>query len=358
MPTRESNSAELAQKHRLVADYLQRRNLDAVFLTRRANFAWFTGGGRNYVNTAADVGVATLMISPDEVRCITSTIEGPRMEAEEVGRFGIEVLTFPWQNAEAARRTFEELTAHKTVVADVRLPAMPESVQPTEPDFDRLRWKRTAQEINRYRQLGRECTAALEQVAGTIEPGQSEAEIAGRIRQVMAERNARTPVCLIAADERIVRFRHPIPTEKRVERIVMLVAGVERDGLNCSLSRLVSFGPLSEDRERRHHAVCTVDARIIHATRPGKTLADIWQVLTEAYAEAGFPNEWCHHHQGGPCGYQGRDAKATPGSALPILEDQAFAWNPSIAGTKSEDTILTTSFAPEVLTLPTDWPMR
>jgi len=37
---------------------------------------------------------------------------------------------------------------------------------------------------------------------------------------------------------------------------------------------------------------------------------------------------------------------------------QAFAWNPSITGTKSEDTILTApgGGAPEFLTQPLDWP--
>jgi hypothetical protein len=40
-----------------------------------------------------------------------------------------------------------------------------------------------------------------------------------------------------------------------------------------------------------------------------------------------------------------------------VLENQAFAWNPSIVGAKQEDTILCTKDGIEVLTAPSkDWP--
>jgi len=59
--------------------------------------------------------------------------------------------------------------------------------------------------------------------------------------------------------------------------------------------------------------------------------------------------------RGGPMGYEGRDFKATPTETREVVEDQAVGWNPSIAGTKSEDTILSSG---EVLTLTKDWPLR
>jgi hypothetical protein len=39
------------------------------------------------------------------------------------------------------------------------------------------------------------------------------------------------------------------------------------------------------------------------------------------------------------------------------MPNQAFAWNPSIAGTKSEDTILVREEGIEFLSLSSGWPM-
>jgi hypothetical protein len=75
------------------------------------------------------------------------------------------------------------------------------------------------------------------------------------------------------------------------------------------------------------------------------------------YARVGFADEWRLHHQGGPAGYEPREYLATPDSAEVVAEGQVYAWNPSIAGTKSEDTILVGQDGNEVLTAIQGWPM-
>jgi Xaa-Pro aminopeptidase len=155
---------------------------------------------------------------------------------------------------------------------------------------------------------------------------------------------------LIAADERIGQFRHPIPTAKKIDKYCMVVICGQRDGLIVSMTRLVAFDKLSEDLAGRHQAVAEVDAAVIAATHPGKTAGEMFTVIQQAYAANGFPEEWRLHHQGGATGYVGRDWKpARADDPTLILENQAFAWNPSITGTKSEDTIIATASGPEVI---------
>jgi len=77
---------------------------------------------------------------------------------------------------------------------------------------------------------------------------------------------------------------------------------------------------------------------------------EIFSVIQMAYADNGHANEWQLHHQGGSTGYAGREVFATPESTVRVREGQAFAWNPSITGVKSEDTVLCTAGGIEVLT--------
>ena len=129
----------------------------------------------------------------------------------------------------------------------------------------------------------------------------------------------------------------------------MVVTCASYRGLITSCTRFVHFGPLPEDLRRKQQAVADVDTAVILATRPERTLGEIFGELQKAYAAAGFAEEWKLHHQGGPTGYANRELVATPGDATGVLENQAFAWNPSITGAKSEDTILVTPEGLEIL---------
>jgi hypothetical protein len=100
-----------------------------------------------------------------------------------------------------------------------------------------------------------------------------------------------------------------------------------------------------------------VDTELHLASQVGTPVKDIFRQAVAAYDAVGFADEWQLHHQGGPCGYQGRDYLGTPTATGVVLENQPFAWNPSITGTKSEDTILATSQGTQVITPATNWPM-
>ena len=108
---------------------------------------------------------------------------------------------------------------------------------------------------------------------------------------------------------------------------------------------------------RKAEAVAQVDATFLAATRPGHVLGQVFRRATATYAETGFTDERQWHHQGGPAGYERREHIATSGSQDVVQADQVYAWNPSIAGTRSEDTILVTAAGPEMLTAIDGWPL-
>jgi antitoxin VapB len=147
-------------------------------------------------------------------------------------------------------------------------------------------------------------------------------------------------VVLAAADERIERYRHPLPSEAPMRRRLMLVVVAERFGLHVAATRFKELVRPDAELRRRIDAVAEVQLALREATRPGATLGDCFAAAQAAYARVGFPDEWRLHHQGGLIGYQGRERIAVPTDPTVIEPGMAFAWNPSITGTKVEETFL------------------
>jgi Xaa-Pro aminopeptidase len=341
---------ELTEKQRRVTRFLEQHGLDGVLLGTIANFAWITGGRTNRVGSATEVGPAHILVTRQGRYLITDEVEAPRLLAEELEGQGVEALTYPWHAADplaAARRV-----VGGRVAADTAVPGS----EPLPTEFGELRWSLTSEEVERYRWVGEHAGVAMTHALFHLRPGLSEQQIAGMLAEALIGFGLQPTVLLVAADDRIARFRHPLPTERRLKQAAMLVVGARRWGLITSFTRMLYFGEPEAELRRRHAAVTAIDAAYLRATRPGAVAGEVFRAGMAAYAAHGFPNEWTCLHQGGATGYMGRDYRATPDTPHRVRDRQAFAWNPSLTGTKSEDTVLITAAGPEVLTQTPDLP--
>jgi Xaa-Pro aminopeptidase len=326
--------------------------LAGVLLTTAANFAWLTGGASSTVGTATEMGAASLLVTQDAVVLIADNIERTRLEAEELPDAGIDYESYPWHAPDLPGAVARRARGGR-VAADTAVPG----TEPLAPDFTRLRCSLLPTEIERYRWLGEHVALCMTRACFEARPGLSEHRIAGMLSGDLHAFGITPTLLLVGADERAFRFRHPIPTDRRLQSHLLLAIGARRWGLIASMTRLVHFGPLPDELRRKHDAVVRVDAAFLHATRPGAPVREIFAAGCRAYAEAGYPDEWIHHHQGGPTGYAGRDYRATPETDALVQPHQAFAWNPTIAGTKSEDTLIATADGPAILTATPDLPV-
>jgi Xaa-Pro aminopeptidase len=343
---------EVQTKIEALRALMAEEELDSIVLGGATNFSWITGGGDDVVALASERGAAAVVITMEGQFVVCDNIEAGRISAEEISGLDFDIVSDEWH-----KDNFMELL-ERVVVGDVAADgAWLRGASDFNAEINHIRWGLLEPEIERYRALGADVSRSLSETAREIEVGWTEHEIAGLLTGKLKRLNIAPNVILIAADARIERFRHPIPTEKKLSRYAMLVASVRRHGLQASATRLVHFGELSADLRVRHDAVCRVDACFCLETKPGAKAATIFERAVQTYAATGYKDEWRLHHQGGACGYAGRDYKATPDTREVVLENQAFAWNPSITGTKSEDTIVVTSAGPEVLTAAVDWPM-
>ncbi len=341
---------ELESKLNTIQALLKKHGLDALLLNRVSSFAWATCGASSYINTASSDGLGSLLITPRGRYLLTTNIEAPRFEKEEkLAEQGWEIKASPWHETSDA---VGELARGLKLGADGPLPGAVD----LSGEMARLRAALLPEEVERFRILGRRCAEAMDGAIRSIRPGMSEHEIAARMALEAESRAAQAIVNLVATDERIFNFRHPLPTPKKLERYAMIVLCGRWKGLVCSITRLVYFGRLPEELRRKMAATAQVDAVFLAATRPGARLCDVFQRAVDAYAAAGFPGEWRLHHQGGPAGYEPRETLATPTATDPVTVGQVFAWNPSITGTKSEDSILVGEQENEVLTEISGWP--
>jgi len=329
---------------------LLRQHIGGVVLQHQKNVSWFIGG-RSHVNTASEPACCVLIITPADCVLISNNIESERLIEEEMGLgnhrnlFTTEV--WPWnephiKNSLIAKYT-EQLDHYKV---DGELEA----------ELLQLRTRVDEADEPELMLLGRLAADAMEQTATLIRRGLSEFQIAAELAKQCLERELEPIVNLIAVDERIFTRRHPQPTTMLLDRYAMLVVCGRRNGLIASATRLVHFGPIPADILHRHEAATVIDTKLIHATKPGVSLEHMYSTIPNLYKEAGYPDEYKLHHQGGLTGYSTRERLAVEGERIVVAEGQVYAWNPSIAGAKSEDTIYVKNNSATVITSSNNFP--
>jgi len=342
---------EFQAKKTILKDYLNRSGFDGILLSMKDNEAWLTCGGSCWVGKDSQQGAVDLLYVDGRFILITAQNEADRVSDEELANLGFEVAIYPWYESKLS--TFREYTKGKKIVSDTGYDGTENRYQ----EIVRLRYAMQPEEIERARKLGSDCAKAMFETCNEINPGDTEHEAAARITGKLMAMGIEAPCCLIASDERILKYRHPIPTFKKIDKLCMVVICGVRHGLVMSLSRLVSFGPISEDLKKRHLACCKVATEFIQKTVIGKNVSEVFRDGIEAYKTVGYPEDWKLHHQGGSIGYDGRDYCCNFNISEIIVENQMFAWNPTITGTKVEDTFIITRNGPEILSEIPGWPV-
>ena len=346
---------EFQEKETRLHAILDANGLDGILLKKQANFSWLTAGGYNRVGLATEAGVTTLLVTRTGRYVIANRIEMRRMLVEEgLSDLGFEPLEYEWfedRETELVRKVVPDTgkVGADTEVAGFRL---------MEGGIRQARYSLTPPEIERFRFLGEKASLAVEKVMLGVRRGDSELEIAGRVGPELWKHGIDLPGILVAADERIYTYRHPIPTAKMLRRQLMVAVNARYKGLVLSLTRMLHLGRPAPALAQQFENNLEIECRMIAATIPGAAITEPFFAAQEGYREFGAGEEWQLHHQGGGIGYAGRDFKVTPTSSGAVQKDQAFCWNPSITGTKTEDSFIATSAGPDMLSQAVVFPTK
>lgn len=342
---------ELEPKLQTMRSALGSDGLGGLRLRGHDWFAWATCGGSNSVLWTSELGVAELLVTETGAFVLADAIDAARLEQEELPD-GLELIELPW--AEPDRR--EAFVVDQVGGGGVASDAPMGRERPLPEALASVRLRLGPAELDRYRLLGREAAAAMTETLRSAMPEAAEREIAAVGAATLLRRGIHPGLVLVGGARRLPLFRHPTPTAEPLgDRAIVVFCG-RRHGLYANLTRFVYFRRPTPEERRLASAVAEVEAVAWNASRPGVTLGEIYAAVATAYTRLGFPGAELEHHQGGVTGYRSRELLATPGNRMTIQLGSAVAWNPSLPGSKIEDTAVVASRDLETLTLDPAWP--
>jgi antitoxin VapB len=327
-------------------ELMKHKGLEAIVLRRNPNLAWAIAG-RAHVPTTIDAACFDLIISQDSATAITNVVEAPRLIAEELPS-EVSVKTIKWSEGRDP-----QLPTGAKVGCDQ--PGADRVDLATEIEI--IRASLIESDVARYRDICSDAAIALGSAMKQVVSSDREIDVAGLITHALWQADLEIAFLGVAGQDRVHKFRHPLPTSAVVGNRVSASICAKRKGLIASVTRIVSFEAISNVMAKDYEAIFKVEAAMLDATVVGKPFSDPINAAIAAYPANGFDSdEWTKHHQGGPTGFLPRDWPAHTGSARLIANNQPIAWNPTGKGFKAEDTIIATNSGVKILSMDPDWP--
>ena len=215
---------DIDRKQERISAFLARKKYDGLLLKRACNFAWFTSGAVCPHDHAGEPAAA-LFVSPEARVVLADNIESSQLFDRQLCGMGFQLKQRPWHEGRSG--LLEDLCRGRNVACDLpQAGATGESVE-----ISGLRLPLTALECERLRKLGGIVAHAVEATARHIEPGQTEADIAGQIANRLIRHEVQPVELRAVADGRGRAYRHWSYSDNALRRWCFISATVSRWGL-------------------------------------------------------------------------------------------------------------------------------
>jgi Xaa-Pro aminopeptidase len=343
---------ELKEKFARVRKMMGDEGLDGVLLSSIHNFYWITGGKGDMVDRSCGQASARILILADGAYAVCNSSEMYRVFDEELTDGSFKLIGFRWHEDE--REALKPYMEGKMIGSDNGI----YGTRDISGKIQALRYVLTEAEEKRMDEIGPEAARILEDSVRDIRPGETEHEAAGRVVGRLLAKGYAVPVILVASDERLLKYRHPLPTGKKIEKCAMIAICAQKYGLTVSISRITSFEPLSKEIRDKYEALLKIDATYILNTKAGVPAREVLEKGYAVYKSTGYEEDFHLHHQGGALGYLTRDYCANFETEDVALDHQGFSWNPTIAGVKLEDTYVVRGEEQKIISYTGNWVYR
>jgi len=325
-----------------------------ILLSKEENISYLTMGARNHITFNTTEGVASVLITDEKAFFITNNIEKERLFNEEIHpdlhHFFTPVVYNWWENEYDVVQKLVRIDhlisdSGRYLTRDITLQIAPKRFIMSEFEKETLR------------EVGTVIDDVFFNTMDELHPAMTEIEVQGLFSNEFLKQNYEPILVLVFSDKSSMLYRHNLPRPVRLGERCFVSVCIRYKGLILSSTRSILFKENDKIRDQ-HNKNCYVDATVIAQSRPGKKVSEAFKALQEAYSEKGFEGEWQHHHQGGLAGYKSRELVAKPNANYVFQKGNCLAWNPTICGTKSEDTAVLNEMGNEIVSFPerSQWP--
>lgn len=328
---------------------LEPLELDALYITRPENVRYLTG--------FPHPEDAQVLIAPEGAFLLTD----PRYpEAERESRIPARVL-----KREEREALFRDLRGrvgfeaeHLPYAALERLQELsPAEWVPTKGVVERLRLKKSPEEVARIRQAQALAERALERALALLRPGVEEREVALEIefflRKEGAEGVAFPPIVASGARGALP---HAGASEKRLEpgELITLDLGAKVAGYHSDMTRTVALGKPSPEMRRVYEAVQEALEVALQGLKPGRTGKEVDALAREALGRHGLDRYFVHSlgHGVGLAVHEGpglspyTEEVLEPGMVVTV---EPGVYLPGVGGVRIEELVLITEDGIELL---------
>ena len=329
--------AEIEEKLIRVRALLENEKKEAFLFLKHPNFSWITAGAKGFVANCFDDSAIAILVTKTGAYAICNVIEEPRVKEEEhLEELGFEFMVYAWQKNGIHDAVKKQVGNVNTVLCDTPFAEACVATDLLRP----LRIQFTKNEIGRWLHLGDVMSKALEEYLATVTPGMTEYEIAGGISKALWKHNIEQVMHLVSVDERVDKYRHALPTDKKLRNNLLVAINGRYKGLVTTVSRMVYCGKPSEEFSSQYRDCCDMEMETMFKAQVGADELEMYDTLRQAYDKRGYSDMFDKHGQGGCQGYWPREYMITPDAHYTVRENMAYCYNPVVDGTKAEDAFL------------------
>lgn len=168
---------------------------------------------------------------------------------------------------------------------------------PLEGIIEKLRLIKDEEEIEAIRKASAIATGVFREILNFVKEGMTEKEIADEIEyRIRKKGGARSSFETIVASGYRSSYPHGVASSKKIKKgeIIVLDFGVNYQGYNSDLTRVVSLGKVPREVKLRYQMVLTAQQRAIDRVRKGVRCKSLDRVAREYLKEKNFGKYFVH----------------------------------------------------------------